>query len=244
MAGVTQIPRRRGVLLGVLLVLLGAWGGLGPLVGPYFRFAYTPDNAWAYNNGRLYLSIVPGAVALVAGLLVMATRSRVLGVASALVATAAGAWFVVGQAAMTTLLKRPSITAGIPVARSGAAHAGALTVYQYLEQLAFFTGLGLLIIFFGAIAMGRFSAGGVPRDAADAADYGDYGDLGDADGQASSLEGQYPASTGQFPVGQRPFPGEEPTQTQDRFPSSTGQFPAASPTGQFPPSSPFGSGSE
>ena len=60
MASVTRIPRSRGGVTGVLLIILGAWGGLVPFVGPYFHYAYTPDKAWAYTSGRLYLSIVPG----------------------------------------------------------------------------------------------------------------------------------------------------------------------------------------
>lgn len=231
MAGVTRIPRRRGILLGLLLVVLGIWAGLGPLAGPDFRFAYTPDSAWHFNNGRLYLSVVPGAAALLAGLIVMATRSRALGILAGLLAVAGGAWLVVGQGVMTSLLKQPSISAGTPILRNGSAHAGNLTGYQYAEMLAFFTGVGLLIVFFGALAMGRFAAAGVPEDA-DVTEFGDYS--GDADAQPSSLADQYP-------VGQRPFPGEETTQTQERFPSSsassTGTFPAASPTGRFPSSS-------
>src|ERR1700689_309522 len=69
MAVVARVPRSRGGVSGALLILIGAWGGLAPFVGPYFRFAYTPDKAWAYTSGRLWLSIVPGAAALLGGLL-------------------------------------------------------------------------------------------------------------------------------------------------------------------------------
>jgi hypothetical protein len=240
MTGVTRIPRRRGSLCGLLLVLLGAWGGLAPFVGPYFKFAFTPDKAWAYTQGRLYLSIVPGAAALLGGLLVLITRSRALGVIGGLLAAAGGAWLVAGQGVTATLLRRPSITIGTPITRGGAVFTGSTSTYQELELLAFFAGLGILIAFFGALAIGRFSVPG----AADEASYGD-GDYLDADAdQPATMADQYTASstsTSQFPTGQRPFPGEEPTQTQDRFPSVTGQFPAT-PTGRFPESSsPFGS---
>lgn len=222
MAGVTRIPRRRGILLGLLLVAAGIWGGIGPLAGPSFRFAYSPDTAWHFNNGRLYLSVVPGAAVLLGGLIIMVTRSRALAILAGLVAAAGGAWFVVGQNVVTTLLKRPSISAGSPLLRNGAAHAGNLTGYQYAEMLAFFTGLGLLIVFLAALAMGRFAAGGVPEEV-DATEFGDYSDSGDSEAQPAPLE--YTASgTSQYPIGQRPFPGEEPTQTQERFPQSSSPF--------------------
>src|SRR5262249_59043183 len=60
----------------VLLVLLGAWGGLIAFVGPYFHFAYTPDSAWSYTSGRLWLEVLPGAGALVGGLIALASASR------------------------------------------------------------------------------------------------------------------------------------------------------------------------
>src|SRR5580693_3477854 len=124
MAGVTRIPRTRGSLCGLLLVLLGAWGGLVPFVGPYFKFAFTPDKAWAYNSGRLYLSIVPGAAAVLGGLLVLATRNRGVGVFGGLLAAAGGAWFIAGQQIVAIALRQPSIKAGIPVTRAGAAVTG------------------------------------------------------------------------------------------------------------------------
>jgi len=39
-------------MTGLLLVLLGAWGGLIAFIGPYFHYAYTPDSAWTYTSGR------------------------------------------------------------------------------------------------------------------------------------------------------------------------------------------------
>ena len=38
-----RMPRSRGAVSGLLLVILGAWGALIPFVGPHFNFAYTPD---------------------------------------------------------------------------------------------------------------------------------------------------------------------------------------------------------
>lgn len=241
MAGVARIPRRRGGLCGVLLILVGAWGALIPFIGPYLKFAYTPDTALHYTAGRLYLSVVPGVIAVLTGLLVLATRSRAVGVLSGLIAAVAGAWFIVGGAVTSTVLKQTSISPGLPVSRSVAGISPA--TWMFLEQIGFFVGVGMLVIFFGALAMGRFSMISV-SDPVDE-DYEDYPDEAGtsepASGQFPSATGQFPTSSGQFPSSgssasafpgsPRPFPGEESTQTQDRLPSSS-QFPPAS--SQFP----------
>jgi len=62
-----QMRRSRGAFSGFLLMLLGLWGALIPFVGPYFDYAYTPDKAWTYNTGRLWLEILPGAAVFLGG---------------------------------------------------------------------------------------------------------------------------------------------------------------------------------
>src|SRR5258708_31730855 len=89
-----NVPRR-GRVSGLLLMLLGAWGALIPFVGPYFGYAYTPDKAWAYNSGRLWLSVAPGAAVFLGGLL--ATVSARAAQVGAFLAALGGAWFVLGQ---------------------------------------------------------------------------------------------------------------------------------------------------
>jgi len=59
-----RIRRTHGIFGGLLVALLGIWGGIIPFVGPYFNYAYTPDKAWTYTSGRLWLEILPGAGAL------------------------------------------------------------------------------------------------------------------------------------------------------------------------------------
>src|SRR5580658_4380040 len=104
MAALGRIPRSRGGVCGVLLILLGLLAGLGPFVGPYIHFGYTPDKAWAYNSGRLYLSIVPGAVAVIGGLLALATRNRGVGVIGGVLGVLGGAWLVVGASFTSIVL--------------------------------------------------------------------------------------------------------------------------------------------
>ena len=98
MAGTLRVSRSRGAFSGVLLILLGLWGGLVPLIGPYLHFAYTPDKAWTVTSGRIWLEFLPGAVAIVGGVMVVASRLRPWAMLGASLAVASGAWFAFGSA--------------------------------------------------------------------------------------------------------------------------------------------------
>lgn len=144
--GRMHIPRSRGAASGFLLILLGLWGALIPFVGPYFDFAFTPDQPWTWTNARGWLEVLPGAVAVVGGLLMLTSRNRATAMLGGWLTVAAGAWFVVGRA-VAGLLGLGS--AGAPV-------AGTDTKRVWLE-LTYFYGLGALIVFLGALALGRLS---------------------------------------------------------------------------------------
>ena len=148
-----RIPLRRGSVCGLLLIVLGLWGGLAPLIGPYLHFGYTPDKTWHYSSGRLYYSIIPAAAVLVGGLLAVMSRNRGLGVFAGLLATLGGIWFSIGQTFMTVVLKK-SFPVGSPILHAGATPTGLRAT---LETLTLFGGLGLLVVLVGAVAMGRFS---------------------------------------------------------------------------------------
>jgi hypothetical protein len=135
-------------LSGALLALLGIWGGLIPFVGPYFGYAYTPDTTWTYSTGRLWLEILPGAAALLGGLLLIVTRSRHIGLFAAFLGIAAGAWFAIGNALAP--LWTTAASAGVP--------AGTTTLMRAVEEIGFFAGLGVAIVLVAGVAAGRISA--------------------------------------------------------------------------------------
>jgi hypothetical protein len=148
MTGMLRVPRSRGALSGVVLVLLGAWGALIPFIGPYFHYAYTPDSAWIYNTGRLWLEVLPGAATLLGGLIVLLATARPVAMFGACLAAVSGAWFVVGTP-LSTLWTTGSVpAAGLPVGSS---------LTRVVEQIGFFGGLGAAIVFFAALALGRFT---------------------------------------------------------------------------------------
>ena len=156
-----RVRRSRGAVSGVALVLLGIWGAVIPFVGPIFGYAYSPATAWTYTTGRLWLEILPGAATLVAGLILLGGANRVTGLFAGWLAAASGAWFVVGPI-LSTLWTLGLPAAGTPVG-IGAAH-------QVVEQIGFFAGLGVVITFFGSLAIGRMTVLGV-RDVAPPAEH-------------------------------------------------------------------------
>src|SRR5690606_41536421 len=76
--GRLHIPRSRGALGGLAVLLLGIWGALIPFIGPYFSFSYTPDEPWVWSAARGWLQVLPGVVALIGGLLMLLSRNRVV----------------------------------------------------------------------------------------------------------------------------------------------------------------------
>jgi hypothetical protein len=148
MAATPTTRKSRSIVMGVLLILLGVWGGLAPFVGPYFHFAYTPDTPWHYTHPRLWLEVAPGAVAVVGGMLVLASAWRLLAAAGAILAVLAGGWFVVGT--VVNAIWHRLGTPGVP--------AGTSPTRIVAEQLGLFTGLGLVVVLCGALALGRVAA--------------------------------------------------------------------------------------
>src|ERR1700730_17668550 len=130
MAGMLQMRRSRGAASGFLLVLLGLWGALIPFIGPYSHFSYPPDTTWTYTTARLWLEILPGAAVFIGGILLMIATGRHGALFGAYLAAPAGAWFP----PRTTVFMR------------------------IMEQLGFFSALGVVIVFVAAAAFGRIAS--------------------------------------------------------------------------------------
>jgi hypothetical protein len=152
MTGMLRVPRSRGALSGVLLVLLGAWGGLIPFIGPEFHYAYTPNIPWTYTSGRLWLEVLPGAATLLGGLIVFASRIRPVAMLGAWLAALSGGWFAVGDVLSVLWMRGGATAAGAPVGG---------TVLRVAEQIGLFVGLGVAIVFVAALALGRLAVVGV-----------------------------------------------------------------------------------
>ena len=90
--------------MAMLGLLVGAWAGIVAFVGPDFGFRPTTYSSWQWTTNNWLLHLIPGAVAVGAGLIVMASaRASTAGARglirlAVLAMMAAGTWLVIGPA--------------------------------------------------------------------------------------------------------------------------------------------------
>ncbi len=138
------MPRTRGAVTGLLLMLLGAWGALIPFIGPNITWAYMTDPAWTWTAAKGWLEVFPGVAAVVGGLVLLVSGHRAIAMFGGWLAVLAGAWFVVGRAFAPTLALGD---VGQPAASTDLKRA--------LLEVTYFTGLGALIVLLGGAALAR-----------------------------------------------------------------------------------------
>jgi hypothetical protein len=143
------MARSRGAITGPLLMLLGAWGALIPFIGHSFGYGFTPDNTWTWTAARGWLEVLPGGAAFLGGFLLTATGNRLSAMVGGWLAAAAGAWFVLG-----TVISPWWSAGNIGIPTGNANHA-------VWERLGMFSGLGVVIVLFAAMALGRVSVIGI-----------------------------------------------------------------------------------
>jgi hypothetical protein len=163
-------------------MVLGIWGGLIPFIGPYFHYSFGGDQTWHFTMQRLWLDILPGAVAVLGGFMLMTASSRIGGLTAGWIALIAGAWFAIGPA--VSLLWDQNIYA------IGAPHGGS--VRRMLEWVGYFDGLGVVIVGLAAFAMGRYFSR--PRVAEEAGVVGEAGVVA-ADAAAVDARGRHGTAT-------------------------------------------------
>ncbi|MDD7933133.1 hypothetical protein [Actinomycetospora straminea] len=131
--------------MGAAITVLGLWSLLVPLVGPYFGYALSPAGPWTRPWAALWLQIVPGVVILLAGIALVVTRRRLVGLVSAALAGAAGLWLTAGVALW------PWTPSGVLV--GGVTGDGISAA----ERLGMASGLGAVTTLLAGLAFGRFS---------------------------------------------------------------------------------------
>ncbi len=144
-ADALEMPRTRGMLSGLLIALLGAAAALIPLVGPYFDFTPRDVDAWDFTSDVFWLSVVPGAVAFISGIMLAGAGSRATGALWGWLAMASGVWLLVGSSVWLV-----EDTLGyMNLAETSAG-----------EQIGFFYGPGAAITALAAFALGRMTIRG------------------------------------------------------------------------------------
>ncbi|WP_157609934.1 hypothetical protein [Spirillospora albida] len=210
MTGIKRVPRTRGFVSGLLLVLLGVWGGLLPLAGPSFDFGFAPDDAWYVDADRFLFSVLPAIAVVLGGLIVLAGANRVIATFGGWLAALGGAWFALGG----TIASLWDAGPGAPL--------GTSEGQRVAETLLGFTALGTVIVFLSAFALGRFAVVGVrevrhdrERDAEEqaAAERDDVFARGAAEPQA---QGRYAREGQHGPPQQRQAHADEPVAGERR----------------------------
>ena len=184
--------------------------------GRYFDFAFSPDREWVWTAARGWLEVLPGVATAVGGFLLLSSRNRFTAMLGGWLTVFAGAWFVVGRALAGPLGLGD---VGTPIAATESRRVGL--------ELAYFYGLGALIIFLGAIALGQVVHPQRPRRplrAAHGDDHDRAGGVGRRDGNPAGRRGAA-ASAPHLGRHVRPRRPTRPPLVSLRLPSRGGTVP-------------------
>lgn len=136
------------ILGGILALLISAWAGIVPFLGPTFGFSADGAPSWTWNELHALGAVVPGAVGILMCLIVLACARRPMGLQSAGMLAASGfvlflcgAWLTVAPLVWPVLVG-PYFHAASP-----------LTTLEY--WMGYASGPGLLMAAFGAMVIGR-----------------------------------------------------------------------------------------
>ncbi len=142
----------RVATMGTLIVLVGAWAGIVAFVGPEFAYRPTSASPWQWTTANWLLHLVPGAMAVAAGLaaigLARASTAGARGMLllAALTTFVAGSWLIIG----------PSLW---PVFESGSPYGAAASAnMSFAHQVGANLGPGILLVALGAMIFQAVSA--------------------------------------------------------------------------------------
>jgi MFS family permease len=124
--------RRSSIVSGSVLIALGAWAALAPFLVAGWD--------WNVNSGRFLLTVVPGAAAVIGGLLMLGQRPLLVKAGGG-VALAGGAWFVLAPLAYALFVgtQLGTLASGEPI--------------HMLRWIVFFFGAGVVVSFLGAYSL-------------------------------------------------------------------------------------------
>jgi hypothetical protein len=136
-------------MVGLLTLLVAAWGGIVPYLGPTFGYSADGSASWTWNLAHGVLALAPGCIGVIAGLAMVSAGGRLavgfgrMSLATAgLLALAAGGWFIVGPTAWPVLENTHAYFVG----------GTPLRVLEYV--LGYSLGTGAIVAAGGAFAVG------------------------------------------------------------------------------------------
>jgi hypothetical protein len=132
-------------------IVVGAWAGLIPFIGPKFGYTLGSSAAWKLTDDHIYLQLAPGAAGVLAGLILLgfvtgrdrASFWRGVAIVAALLACAAGAWLVIGPDAYTVIRHVGPNGRTLPTT----------TLASFATQVGYYLGPGVLLAVFGGMAL-------------------------------------------------------------------------------------------
>jgi len=133
--------------IGLLSLLVSAWGAIVPFLGPAIGYHADNTSAWEWTSQHAWLYLLPGVVGAVVSLAVVGRSRRgrwaarvslaILGLALA----ACGAWFVLGPAAW-------------PLVGSGAVYSADQSASSYFTAtVGYNLGVGLVLVLFAGMVL-------------------------------------------------------------------------------------------
>jgi len=135
-------------MVGLLALVISAWGGIIPYLGSAFGFSADGTPSWHWNLSHVVLALIPGAIGCLFALSLMVRTGpgvalRRLGLtAGGLLAIVSGAWFVIGPLAWPVLVS------------NGHYFVAASPLRELEYQVGYALGPGLILAVCGASAMG------------------------------------------------------------------------------------------
>jgi hypothetical protein len=153
------------VTVGVVTILISAWGAVIPFVEPIFGFHATGTPSFHWNAAHALLAVVPGVIGVAMGFVVLwaasqvaVGRGRVALVCAGLITILSGAWFIIGPRAW------PVITT------HGVYFAPASPLRGLLYEIGYALGTGVILIVCGGYVVGWASRQQISESAATGSD--------------------------------------------------------------------------
>lgn len=146
-------------IVGLLAVSVGAWGGIAPYVGYAIHYSADGSATWTWNLQHALLSLLPGAMAVVGGLLLMASAwvrreqaSALHGVGIGIAAVLLGlgaVWFLVGAFVWPIYFTSPVLATASPIR-------------TFADVVGYYVGEGLVLAAMAGV-VGAWAVRSLPR---------------------------------------------------------------------------------